>query len=175
MDDVDINVKDEEIIDKILIEEFRKKNKNNKYYFEKIGLNDYLYNNIKIKAIFDKDGDIKIILDKNNDEYYLDDFIKIFGEIEYDNENFNQYEDNNKKEFLKNQNQEEEIIENNYIDLMNENKENKEHISNISDINNMDEMKGKKENEEEENNENILSKKDELNNICNENNMKKDI
>ena len=41
----DINIKDEDIIDKILLEEF-KKNKDNKYYFEKIELNEYLYNNI---------------------------------------------------------------------------------------------------------------------------------
>ena len=78
---------DQEIIDKILVEEFRNKYKDNKYYFEKIGSNEYLYNDIKIKAIIDKDGDIKIIIEENNEEYYLDDFIKLFNDEEEDNNN----------------------------------------------------------------------------------------
>ena len=180
--DMDLNddgthLKDEEIIDKILIEEFRKKYNDNKYYFEKIGLNDYLYNNIKIKAIIDKDGDIKIIVEENNDEYYLDDFIKIFNEVENDIEDFNEYEEDNKNEDIKNQNQKEEILENNFIDLINENKDindNNEHIHNISDINNVNELKGK-ESEDEKNNGNILLEKDKINNINNENGMKKTI
>ena len=80
---------DEEIIDKILVEEFMKKYKDNKYYFDKIGLNEYLYNNIKIWAIIDKDGDINIINEENNEEYYLDDFIKLFHEEKQDdNDNY---------------------------------------------------------------------------------------
>ena len=172
MDSDDAHVKDEDMIDKILIEEFRNKYKDNKYYFEKIGLNEYLYNNIKIKAIIDKDGDIKIIVEENNDEYNLDDFIKI-NEVENNNEDFNEYEEDNKKEDIKNENQKDKIIENNFIDLINENKENSEHINNISDINDVNEVKGK-ESEEEKNNGNILLEKDELNNN-NENGMKKEI
>ena len=85
MNDADY-INDEELIEEILIGEFRKKHKNNKHFFEKIGLNEYLYNNIKIKAIIDKDGDIKIIIDENNEDYYLDDFIRLFGEEENENE-----------------------------------------------------------------------------------------
>ena len=79
-------INDEELIEEILIGEFRKKHKNNRHYFEKIGLTEYLYNNIKIKAIIDKDGDIKIIVEENNEEYNLDDFIRLFGEEENENE-----------------------------------------------------------------------------------------
>ena len=85
MNDADY-INDEELIEEILIGEFKKKHKNNRHYFEKIGLNEYLYNNIKIKAIIDKDGDIKIIIDENNEEYNLDDFIRLFGEEENENE-----------------------------------------------------------------------------------------
>ena len=89
-------INDEELIEEILIGEFRKKHKNKRHYFEKIGLNEYLYNNIKIKAIIDKDGDIKIILDENNEEYNLDDFIRLFGEEE------NEIKDENNKNNIKN-------------------------------------------------------------------------
>jgi hypothetical protein len=147
----DINVKDEEIIDKILIDEFRKKYKDNKYFFEKVGLNEYLYNNIKIKAILDKDGDIKIAIDENNEEYYLDDFIKIYNEIEEEDE----LEDN--KNEIKNEN-----IENYDIDLIGENKDKNEKIKNISDINNGEEYK-EKEREEEKNKEDKNIENDDIN------------
>ena len=160
MDDINIHVKDEEIIEKILIEEFRKNHKNNKYYFEKIGLNDYLYNNIKIKAIIDKDGDIKIIIDENNDEYYLDDFIKIFSEDENDNEN--EYDSSGKKVVQ---------TENLDIDIIKENKDIIENINKVSNINNISENKG--ENEQEKNKENRIIEKNDLNNN-NENGMKKE-
>ena len=132
----DINIKDEEIIDKILIDEFRKKYKDNKYFFEKVGLNEYLYNNSKVKAILDKDGDIKIVIDDNNEEYYLDDFIKIYNEIEEEEE----MEDNKKEINIENN----ENIENYEIDLIGDKKVIKEKIS---DINNGNEDK-EKESEE---------------------------
>jgi hypothetical protein len=85
MNDADY-INDEELIEEILIGEFRKKCKNKRHYFEKIGLNVYLFNNIKIKAIIDKDDDIKIIIEENNEEYNLDDFIRLFGEEKKENE-----------------------------------------------------------------------------------------
>lgn len=155
-DDIDMEMmNDEEIIDKILIEEFRKKYKDNKYYFDKIGLNEYLYNDIKIKAIIDKDGDIKIIVDENNEEYYLDDFIKEFNEDE--NEYNNKELKNEKKcENVENKNKkenekvkDEQKIDNINNDLIDENKNNIENISNISN----EQEDNKEENEEDNENQ----------------------
>lgn len=160
-DDIDMEMmNDEEIIDKILIEEFRKKYKDNKYYFDKIGLNEYLYNDIKIKAIIDKDGDIKIIVDENNEEYYLDDFIKEFNEDE--NEYNNKELKNEKKcENVENKNKkenekikDEQKIDNINNDLIDENKNNIENISNISN---------EQEDNKEENEEDNENKKNEYN------------
>ena len=176
MDLNDIDIKDEEIIENILIEEFRKKYKDNKYFFEKKGLNEYLYNNIKIHAIIDKDGDIKIIVDDNNEEYYLDDFIKIFND-----ENKNESKNNNKENIKNDKNENENENENENQDKKNkendeenidielniENKDIIENVNNISDISNEHRDK-KKENEEEENNSDYND-----NNVNNENGMKK--
>jgi hypothetical protein len=121
-EEYDVNMmKDEEIIDKILIEEFRKKYKNNKYYFNKIGLNEYMYNNIKIRVVIDNDGDIKIIDEENNKEYYLDDFIKLYNEEELDNEeNSNNNDINNNKdeeiEINNNENKNMNIISNEHVE-----------------------------------------------------------
>ena len=127
---------DEEIIDKILVVEFRKKYKDNRYYFDKIGLNEYMYNDIKIRAIIDKDGDIKIIIEENNEEYYLDDFIKLFHDEEQDdNENNHNYIKNikNKKRDINNLNDKNNNInsENDDININNkqdEQEDNKEEI-----------------------------------------------
>ena len=128
MNDADY-INDEELIEEILIGEFRKKHKNNKHYFEKIGLNEYLYNNIKIKAIIDKDGDIKIIIAENNEEYNLDDFIRLFGEEENENEIQDKKNINNIKNNILNKNTfgKEEKVE---IDL----NENDNFNINISDL-----------------------------------------
>ena len=154
MDLNDINVKDEDIIDKILLEEFKNNYKENKYFFEKIGFNEYLYNNIKIRGIIDKDGDIKIIVEENNEEYYLDDFIKLFND-----ENNNNYEDNkNKKKDIDNHNDNDENI-NFDMNIINDNKGIIENINNLSDINNENEYK-EKEKEDEKNNKEDKFKKD---------------
>jgi hypothetical protein len=123
MNDADY-INDEELIEEILIGEFRKKHKNNKHYFEKIGLNEYLYNNIKIKAIIDKDGDIKIIIAENNEEYNLDDFIRLFGEEENENEiqdkkNINSIKNNilNKNTFGKEEKVEIDLNENDNFNI----------------------------------------------------------
>ena len=76
------NINDEDLIEKIIIEEFKKKNKDNKFYFKKIGLNEYLYNNIKIKVYIDKDDDLRIFIEEKNEDYNFDDFMKLFNEDE---------------------------------------------------------------------------------------------
>ena len=161
-DDIDMEMmNDEEIIDKILIEEFRKKYKDNKYYFDKIGLNEYLYNDIKIKAIIDKDGDIKIIVDENNEEYYLDDFIKEFNEDENEYNNNKEIKNEKKSENDENKNKKEnvKINDDQKIDNINNNiiDENKNNIENISNISNEQED-NKEENEEDENQKNEYNK-----------------
>ena len=161
-DDIDMEMmNDEEIIDKILIEEFRKKYKDNKYYFDKIGLNEYLYNDIKIKAIIDKDGDIKIIVDENNEEYYLDDFIKEFNEDENEYNNNKEIKNEKKSENDENKNKKDnvKINDDQKIDNINKNiiDENKNNIENISNISNEQED-NKEENEEDENQKNEYNK-----------------
>ena len=165
--DIDLNddIKDEEIIEKILIDEFRKKYKDNKYYFEKKGLNEYVYNNIKLHAIIDKYGDIKIIPDDNNEEYYLEDFMKAYNEEKKINENENK--NNNNKEKInkenKSENEKEEEDKKNKendddnigIDLKIENKDIIDNVHNISDISHEhQEINNDKEEEEEEEDEN---------------------
>jgi hypothetical protein len=151
MDLNDIDIKDEDIIEKILLEDFKKNYKENKYFFEKIGFNEYLYNNIKVRGLIDKDGDIKIMLEENNEEYYLDDFIKLFNE-----EKDNGFEKN------KNSNNGNDDNINFDMNINSDNKEIIENINNISDINNDKEYK-EIESEEEKNNENNKIEKDDNN------------
>ena len=68
----------------------------------KFKANEYLYNNIKIHAIIDKYSGIKIIVDYKNEEYYLDDFIKIFND-----ENKNESKNNNKEKIENDKNENE--------------------------------------------------------------------
>ena len=151
--DIDLNdANDEEIIEKILIDDFRKKHKDNKYFFEKIGLYEYIYHNIKINAIIDKDGEIKLIVDDNKKEYYLDDFVKIFNEEKNinNNENNSNEEINDEEEKSKNSKDEENID----IGLNIENKDANENVNNLSDISNEHHKisNDKEEEEEDENN-----------------------
>ena len=71
----------EEIIEKKL-NEFNKKyvNKNNKYHFQKIGKNEYLYNNKKIKININNNNDLEIIVVETNEKYSLEDFIQLYNE-----------------------------------------------------------------------------------------------
>ena len=155
LDNENIEYNDEEIIEKVLIEEFRDKYKNSKYFFEKIGLNEYIYNGIKIKVIIDKDGEIIIILNDNNEEYYLDDFIKIFSKNLKEKDMVEDFENNN-----------EENID---VEIVNDNKD---IIRNISDISH--EFENKKESIiEGRNNENKDIKNEEYNEH-DENGMKKE-
>ena len=152
LDNENFDYNDEEIIEKVLVEEYRDKYKNSKYHFEKIGLNEYVYNGIKIKAIIDKDGEIIIILDENNEEYYLEDFIKIFSKNTGGMGEQDKSDKNNE--------------ENLDIEIVNDNKD---MIRNISDISH--EFENKKDSkEEEENNKNKNIK----NENYNENGMKKE-
>jgi hypothetical protein len=159
MDLNDIDIKDEDIIEKILLEDFKKNYKENKYFFEKIGFNEYLYNNIKVRGLIDKDGDIKIMLEENNEEYYLDDFIKLFNE-----EKDNGFEEN------KNSNNGNDDNINFDMNINSDNKEIIENINNISDINNDKEYK-EIESEEEKNNENNENNKIEKDDNNRENGM----
>ena len=89
------NNEDENEIDKILFEEVPKLY-NNKYKFSKNEFNEYFFDNQKIKVFLDKNkenkenkvdiGELKIILNKNecDEEYALDDFLKIFNKKEND-------------------------------------------------------------------------------------------
>ena len=89
------NNEDENEIDKILFEEVPKLY-NNKYKFSKNEFNEYFFDNQKIKVFLDKNkenkenkvdiGELKIILNKNecDEEYVLDDFLKIFNKKEND-------------------------------------------------------------------------------------------
>ena len=83
------NNEDENEIDRILFEEVPKLY-NNKYKFSKNELNEYFFENQKIKVILDKNKDdideLKIILNKNDcdEEYTLDDFLKLFNNKEND-------------------------------------------------------------------------------------------
>ena len=140
--DMDVNMmNDEEIVDKILIEEFRKKYKNNKYYFKKIDKNEYSYNNMKIRAVIDKDGDIKIVVEEKNEEYYLDDFIKLFNGEEKDinNKNINKDEKkeiNNSKNNLNIENKDINNANNELEDNQEEIEEEEEDENQINEHNN---------------------------------------
>jgi hypothetical protein len=70
----------EEIIEKKLNELNKKYMNNNKYHFQKIGKNEYLYNNEKIKAKINKNNELKIIVVETNEKYCLDDFIQLYNE-----------------------------------------------------------------------------------------------
>ena len=146
--DMDVDMmNDEEIVDKILIEEFRKKYKNNKYFFRKIDTNEYSYNNMKIRAVIDKDGDIKIVVEENNEEYYLDDFIKLFTEEEKDNNNKNINKDekkeiNNSKNNLNNENKDTNNANNELEDNQEEIEEEEEVENQINEHNNNDNENG---------------------------------
>ena len=76
----------EEIIEKKL-HEFNKKymNKNNNFHFQKIGNNEYLYNNKKIKANVNKNNELEIIEIETNEKYSLKDFIQLYNEENKDN------------------------------------------------------------------------------------------
>ena len=154
MDLNDINIKDEDIIDKILLEEFKNNYKENKYFFEKIGLNEYLYNNVKIRGFIDKNGDIKIIMEENNEDFYLEDFIKLFNDEKEDECKEDKYKNNGNNENI-----------NFDMNIINENKQIIENTSNISDINNENKYKEiESEEEEENNNNNKIEKDDNYNN-----------
>jgi hypothetical protein len=145
--DMDVNMmNDEEIVDKILIEEFRKKYKNNKYYFKKIDKNEYSYNNMKIRAVIDKDGDIKIVVEEKNEEYYLDDFIKLFNGEEKDiNKNINKDEKkeiNNSKNNLNIENKDINNANNELEDNQEEIEEEEEDENQINEHNNNDNENG---------------------------------
>ena len=85
------NNEEEYEIDKILFEEVPKLYNNNKYKFSKNEFNEYFFDNQKIKVFLDKKkenrenkddiGELKIILNKNecDEEYSLDDFLKLFN------------------------------------------------------------------------------------------------
>jgi hypothetical protein len=153
MDLNDIDIKDEDIIEKILLEDFKKNYKENKYFFEKIGFNEYLYNNIKVRGLIDKDGDIKIMLEENNEEYYLDDFIKLFNEEKDKDNRFEENKNNN------NNNCNDDNI-NFDMNINIDNKEVIENINNISDINNDNEYKEIESEEEKNNKKNKIEKDD---------------
>ena len=105
--------------------------------------------------IIDKDGEIIIILNDNNEEYYLDDFIKIFSKNLKDKGMVEDFENNN-----------EENID---VEIVNDNKD---IIRNISDISH--EFENKKESIiEGRNNENKDIKNEEYNEH-DENGMKKE-
>ena len=160
--DEEENVNVDDLIEKILIEEFNQKYKDSKYFFKKIGLNEYLYNNIKIKATLDKEGYLKIILDDKNEEYNFNDFIKLFSEDE---------SEDNKIEIIKNN----DNID--YVENIDSKKNSEKNFSEINDINdeniNKDNIDINDENEEKEiEDENDIEEKIEYN-FNNENEIKK--
>ena len=114
------NINDEDLIEKIIIEEFKKKNKDNKFYFKKIGLNEYLYNNIKIKVYIDKDDDLRIFIEEKNEDYNFDDFMKLFNEDENEENKLEKLKIEKNKENKDNK----KNIEKNDINDKNLNKEN---------------------------------------------------
>lgn len=59
-------------------------NNNNDYHFQKIGKNEYLFNNKKIKANVNKNNELEIIVVETNKKYSLEDFIQLYNE-EYKN------------------------------------------------------------------------------------------
>lgn len=93
-DSINNNEKDEEeLIDKMLIDELRKKDTNNQFNFEKIGKNEYVYDNIKFNAIIDENKNINIIMNQN--KYIFDDFIKFLNDKYNHEEEINNEEKNN--------------------------------------------------------------------------------
>ncbi len=80
-DDENDEINNEEIIEKKL-NELNKKymNNNNDYHFQKIGKNEYLFNNKKIKANVSKNNELEIIVVETNEKYSLDDFIQLYNE-----------------------------------------------------------------------------------------------
>ena len=79
-------INNEEIVEKKLNELNKKDNNNNNndYHFQKIGKNEYLFNNKKIKANVNKNNELEIIVVETNKKYSLEDFIKLYNE-EYKN------------------------------------------------------------------------------------------
>ena len=80
-DDENDEINNEEIIEKKL-NELNKKyfNNNNDYHFQKIGKNEYLFNNKKIKANVGKNNELEIIVVETNEKYSLEDFIQLYNE-----------------------------------------------------------------------------------------------
>ena len=76
-------INNEEIVEKKL-NELNKKDNNNDYHFQKIGKNEYLFNNKKIKANVSKNNELEIIVVETNKKYSLEDFIQLYNE-EYKN------------------------------------------------------------------------------------------
>ena len=76
-------INNEEIVEKKL-NELNKKDNNNDYHFQKIGKNEYLFNNKKIKANVSKNNELEIIVVETNKKYSLEDFIQLNNE-EYKN------------------------------------------------------------------------------------------
>ena len=97
-DDENDENNNEEIVEKKLNEMSKKyMNNNNNYHFKKIGKNEYLYNNKKIKVNVSKNNELEIIVVETNEKYSLEDFIKLYnkenknevftkGKIEMDDE-----------------------------------------------------------------------------------------
>ena len=79
-------INNEEIVEKKLNELNKKDNNNNNndYHFQKIGKNEYLFNNKKIKANVSKNNELEIIVVETNKKYSLEDFIQLYNE-EYKN------------------------------------------------------------------------------------------
>ena len=79
-------INNEEIVEKKLNELNKKDNNNNNndYHFQKIGKNEYLFNNKKIKANVNKNNELEIIVVETNKKYSLEDFIQLYNE-EYKN------------------------------------------------------------------------------------------
>ena len=79
-------INNEEIVEKKLNELNKKDNNNNNndYHFQKIGKNEYLFNNKKIKANVNKNNELEIIVVETNKKYSLEDFIQLNNE-EYKN------------------------------------------------------------------------------------------
>ena len=106
------NNEDGNEIDKILFEEIPKLYNNN-FKFSKNAFNEYFFDNQKIKVFLDKNkenkdnrngiDDLKIILNKNerDEEYTLNDFLKIFKNKDYDevgNSEINNADKSNKEQ-----------------------------------------------------------------------------
>ena len=77
-------INNEEIVEKKFNELNKKDNNNNDYHFQKIGKNEYLFNNKKIKANVSKNNELEIIVVETNKKYSLEDFIQLNNE-EYKN------------------------------------------------------------------------------------------